>query len=72
MNWKATKLGIPGFESAGETVKKPALHRCSFRQACVTAAGPTENSEKIASGYPVMPVANGLGGGVVGVDSRQL
>jgi transposase len=44
----------------------------SFRQACVTAAGPTENSEKIASGYPVMPVANGLGGGVVGVDSRQL
>ena len=43
-----------------------------FRSVCVTAAGPTENSEKIASRHPVMPVANGLGGGVVGVDSREL
>jgi hypothetical protein len=43
----------------------------SFRQACVTAAGPTDNSEKIASGYPVIPVANGFGGGVVGVDCAR-
>lgn len=44
----------------------------SFRSACVTAEGPPENSEKIASRHPVTPIANGLGGGVVGVDSRQL
>jgi Phage integrase, N-terminal SAM-like domain len=26
MSWKAANWGIPGFETAGETVKKPALH----------------------------------------------
>jgi len=26
MNWKAANWVIPGFETAGETVKKPALH----------------------------------------------
>src|SRR5205807_8443008 len=26
MNWKAANWVSPGFESAGETVKKPALH----------------------------------------------
>ena len=43
-----------------------------FSVGMCSAVNPAENSEKITSRHPVLPVANGLGGGIVGVDRRQL
>ena len=43
-----------------------------FRQGCVAPVPERHNSETVAPRHPVMPVANGLGSGFVGINGKQL